>query len=148
VDHPISLLLIREYAVVRIGLMAYLGDTPSIATVEQVDSIDKSLELLANDNTDVAIVDLALLKPSGLSAIRQLLKVDPGIKIIVLSCNEREPFITQCIENGALGYLSLGCTQAELIEANPAQLTAYSPTTNPFAVPSSVGWLRSFSPFA
>jgi DNA-binding NarL/FixJ family response regulator len=114
---PLSVLVISEYAIVRLGVAAYLNEQPSIKSLRSVDSLTGALSLLANDNTEVLIVDLALLKPSGLSMISSLLKQDPGIKIVVLSRNEREPFITQCIENGALGYLSLGCTQSEMVEA-------------------------------
>ena len=116
-DSPISVLLISEYALIRLGVLAYLHNNAAIRCVEQVDSLSQAMLKLANHDIDVVIVDLSLLKLSGLSALQQLLKHDPGIKITVLSRNEKEPFITQCIENGALGYLSLRCTQDELIES-------------------------------
>lgn len=117
VDNPICVLLASEFPVVRLGVSAYLKDRSDMACQYQAESLQQAMDFLANNNTSVAIIDLSLLKPSGLADLRQLLKQDPGIKIIVLSRNEQEPFITQCIENGALGYLSLKCSQAELLEA-------------------------------
>jgi|GEM_PF-1996623 len=117
VDKPIAILLVSEFAVIRLGICAYLNDCAEITCQHQAQSLQHAFDYLTNHDADVAIVDLALLKPSGLSALRQLLKHDPGIKIIALSRNEKEPFITQCMENGALGYLSLKCSQDELIEA-------------------------------
>lgn len=116
-DQPISVLLISEYALVRLGVLAYLHDNAAIHCQSHVDSLTQAVLQLTENSIDVAIVDLALLKPSGLSALRQLLKHDPATKIIVLSRTEKEPFITQCMENGALGYLSLKCSKDELIEA-------------------------------
>lgn len=117
VDNPITVLQITGYAVVRYGIAAYLDGQPSIKQLHHVTSLDAAGQVLTDDEIDVAIVDLMLLKPSGLSAIRSLLKHDPGLKIIVLSRSEQEPFVTQSMENGALGYLSMRCTASELIEA-------------------------------
>lgn len=114
---PLSILVVSEYAIVRLGVAAHLADQPLIKTLRSVESLTSALSLLANDNIEVLIVDLALLKPSGLSMISSLLKQDPGIKIIVLSRNEQEPFITQSMDNGALGYVSMKCSQDELLEA-------------------------------
>lgn len=115
VDTPISILHITEYTVIQLGVAVYLKNTDY--TVRHSDSINGAVRMLADGDVDIVIIDLALLKPSGLAAIKVLLKHDPGLKIIVLSRNEREPFITQGIDNGALGYLSLRCTQDELIDA-------------------------------
>ena len=115
-DQAIAVLYISEYDLVASGLSAYLVDHPLIKFSGNADSIATAINMLA-EGCDVAIVDLTLLKASGLSDIKLLLKQDPGLKIIVLSRNEREPFITQSIENGALGYISLKCSQSELIEA-------------------------------
>lgn len=116
-DKFISILLASEFPLIRLGLSAYLKDLDDAACQYQAESLRQANDHLADNNADVAIIDLALLKPSGLSDLRQLLKQDPGLKIIVLSRSEKEPFITQCMENGALGYLSLKCSQEELIEA-------------------------------
>ncbi len=115
--NPISVLVISEYAIVRLGVAAYLNENPFVKSFRLAESMQEAQPVIQADDIDVVIVDLALLKLSGLSGIGMLLKQDPGIKIIVLSRNEKEPFITQCIEHGALGYISLRCGQGELIEA-------------------------------
>lgn len=117
VDKPISVLLASQFSVVRLGVITYLKDCLDIVCQHQVESLQQVAEQLTHANADVAIIDLSLLKPSGLADLRLLIKQDPGLKVIVLSRSEKEPFITQCMDNGALGYLSLKCTQAELIEA-------------------------------
>lgn len=115
--NPLSILMISEYSIVRLGVAAYLNANPLIQSLRSVESLQQAQSIIPEDNVDVMIVDLTLLKPSGLSTISTLLKQDPGIKIIVLSRNEQEPFITQCMENGALGYVSMKCSQDELLEA-------------------------------
>lgn len=118
VDTSISVLHITSYAVVQYGVAAYLDKQAFIRALHHVTSLDAAGQVLAGDDgVDVAIVDLMLLKPSGLSDIRSLLKGDPGLKIIVLSRSEQEPFVTQSMENGALGYVSMKCSADELIEA-------------------------------
>ena len=116
-DDTISILVISEYPVVRLGLSTYFHDKNTIASVWQVGSLSDATDLLKEQRIDVVIVDLGLLKPSGLSAIKGLLKQEPGIKIIVLSRSETEPFVTKCIENGALGFISLKIEPDEIMEA-------------------------------
>ena len=116
-DDKINVLVASEYILVRLGITTYLKTASKAYQVIQADSLSAAAAQFHDHSVDVAVVDLAIVKPSGLSAIKSLLKQDPAVKIIVLSRNEKEPFITKAIENGALGYISLKSDPIELIEA-------------------------------
>ena len=114
---PVNLLIVSEYPIVRLGVTSCLNGCTDVGSLVYAESLDQAVTALTGGSIDVVVIDLVILKPSGLSGIGTLLKHDPGIKIIVLSRHEKEPFITQCVEMGALGYVSLKSTAEELLEA-------------------------------
>jgi DNA-binding NarL/FixJ family response regulator len=80
VDKPISVLLASQFSVVRLGIVTYLKECTDVACKHQAESLQQAIERLIADNVDVAIIDLSLLKPSGLAELRLLIKQDPGLK--------------------------------------------------------------------
>lgn len=113
----INTLLACEYQIVCLGIAKYLENNDKVSVTHTVSTLSTLYSTLNKHQIDIAFVELALLKSSGLSAIKDILKLDPGLKIIVLSRNEKEPFISKCMELGALGYVSLKCQPQELFEA-------------------------------
>jgi DNA-binding NarL/FixJ family response regulator len=73
--------------------------------------------IIQQSSIDVLVIELSLLKTSGLMLIRELINLDPALRVLVMSRKEKEPFISKCIEYGALGYISLQCSVDELITA-------------------------------
>jgi two-component system invasion response regulator UvrY len=53
----------------------------------------------------------------GLEATRKLLRVDAELKIIALTVHVDEPYPSRLLEAGALGYLTKGCDEAEIVRA-------------------------------
>ena len=113
----INILLACEYQIVCLGIARYLEDNNKVAVTHTVSSLSKVYSTLKANQIDIAFIELTLLKSSGLTAIKDTLKIDPGLKIIVLSRNEKEPFISKCMEFGALGFVSLKCQPNELFGA-------------------------------
>ncbi len=77
----LSILLASEFPVVRFGMSAYLSDRNDMACLHRAESLQQTVDYLANEKADVAIIDLSLLKPSGLAELRQLLKQDVAARI-------------------------------------------------------------------
>ena len=53
----------------------------------------------------------------GLEATRRCLRVDPDLKVIILTMHEREPFPSQFMNIGAHGYLTKGADVNEMVRA-------------------------------
>lgn len=113
----VNLLLVSELPLLLTGMMSCLQAQPFVAHLYQASSLAAAFDIIKSEQIDVAAVELSLLKPSGLSAIRSLLRSAPALRLIVLSRREVEPFVTHCMEEGALGYLSLRSQPAELLAA-------------------------------
>lgn len=113
----IHIVLVCEYQIVCLGLAQYISTHNELDVIGHALSLEQLSAVILKKRVDVALVELALLKRSGLSAIRDIHKIDAGIKVLVISRDEKEPFVSKCVENGALGYVSLKCEPQELIQA-------------------------------
>ena len=114
---PTNILLACEYEVVGLGIAKYLEDQSNAFRIYPASTLEALYSTLTAHPINIAFIELALLKSTGLNAITDILKSVPPLKIIVLSRNEKEPFISQCMELGTLGYVSLKCQPEELLEA-------------------------------
>lgn len=75
-----------------------------------------SLKELANREFDFAVIDLRLLGESGLTAISELKKQNPDIRIVVLTGYASVATAVEAVKLGALNYLHKPAS-CELIEA-------------------------------
>ncbi len=66
---------------------------------------------------DVAVVDISLPLLNGLDASRQILKVNPAVKIIILTMHSEPTFVTEAFRIGVSGYVLKQSVGAELVLA-------------------------------
>lgn len=82
-----------------------LAREPGMTVVATVAGGHDAIELLKHANVDIALVDLRMPGMSGIESIRELRRVSPNTKSIVLSSFESDEEIYQAVEAGASGYL-------------------------------------------
>lgn len=66
---------------------------------------------------DVAIVDISLPLLNGLDASRQILKLNPSVKIIILTMHAEPTFVTEAFRIGVSGYVLKQSVGSELVLA-------------------------------
>jgi DNA-binding NarL/FixJ family response regulator len=99
------ILIVDDHPVVREGLSSMLTREPGVIVVATVAGGRAAIELLKNVDVDIALVDLRMPGMSGIESIRELRRVSPKTKSIVLSSFESDEEIYQAVEAGARGYL-------------------------------------------
>jgi DNA-binding NarL/FixJ family response regulator len=65
----------------------------------------------------VAIVDFELPSANGLDTAREILKVSPTTKVIILSSHTQEFYITEALQLGVSGYVLTTRTADELLRS-------------------------------
>jgi DNA-binding NarL/FixJ family response regulator len=114
---PITLLLAEDHTIVREGLRALLQTEKDIAIVGEASNGREALVLARRLCPDVVLMDLAMPLLNGLEATRQIRKILPGAKVIILSAHSDDAYVEQAIASGATGYLLKQTSAHTLSEA-------------------------------
>jgi DNA-binding NarL/FixJ family response regulator len=102
---PITVLLADDHSVVREGLRVLLEAEGDIEVVGEAETGRQAVQLTRELLPSVVVMDIAMPLLNGLEASRQILKVLPATKILVLSAHGDDEYVEQVIELGAAGYL-------------------------------------------
>ena len=102
----ISVLLVDDHAIVRMGFRMLLDTTPDIRVIGEADSGEQALDLYAALRPDVVVMDLTMPGMGGLEAVKRLLSFDRDARILALSAHEDASHPRRVLKAGAFGYLS------------------------------------------
>jgi two-component system NarL family response regulator len=112
----IRILVADDHAVVRTGLISYLGSHKHLEIVgEAVNGLDAIAQARAV-LPDLILMDLDMPKLNGLSATEMIHRKNPNIKILILSANPLKDHWLRISKSGASGCLSKRTPMPELIE--------------------------------
>ncbi len=103
--NPIRVLLIDDSPIIRLGLRSALEDYADITIVAEAGSAADGLAAVAKHKPDVVLLDLHLPDKSGLQVCRELLKLRPQTKVLVLTSSSNERNVQEALSAGARGYL-------------------------------------------
>jgi two-component system invasion response regulator UvrY len=113
----ISVVLVDDHELVRTGFRMILSRQPGIEIVGEAADGEQGLALLRSAKPDVALVDVHMPKLSGIELTDRAKKSKLATRIVILTVVSESPFPKRLIEAGASGYLTKGCTAAELVRA-------------------------------
>jgi two-component system, chemotaxis family, chemotaxis protein CheY len=88
----------------RMFLKDLLEITNHEIVAEAADGLE-AIEKFKSTRPDIVLLDLAMPKMDGLSAIREIKKVDENAKIILATASGNLNTINECIEAGAVTYI-------------------------------------------
>lgn len=113
----IKILLVDDHQILRDGLRALLESEPDISVVAETGRGMEAVTLAGQFKPDIVVIDLGLPDINGLEAIRQILKADHTVRIIVLSMHTQRDFVLQAIEAGCDGYVPKSTAHTSLLQA-------------------------------
>ena len=101
----ITVLLADDHTVVREGLRLVLEVEKDIRVVAEARNGREAVELAKKLRPDVVVMDIAMPVLNGFEATRQIAKVSPPTKTLILSAHSDDEYIDQMMAIGATGYL-------------------------------------------
>ena len=113
----VKVALIDDHPIVRQGLRNLLQTEPSLSVVSEADDGIAGVELVLRARPDVLIVDLMMPGLNGLDLIRQVLKSQPKLRILVLSMQSADSYVVEALDCGAAGYVLKETGPSEIIQA-------------------------------
>jgi DNA-binding NarL/FixJ family response regulator len=111
------ILIADDHDVVRSGLHAILGNQPGWEVVAEAEDGKRAVELAAQTQPNVAILDYQLPIMNGIEATREIRALQPGTEVLIFTMHESEPLIRELLEAGARGYLLKSDARRFLIAA-------------------------------
>ena len=110
-------LLADDHAMVRRGLRHILDAQPDLEVVAEAGDGRRALAIALNDDIDLAVLDVAMPRMTGLQAARQVVKQRPHIKVLMLSMHDNEQYFFEALVAGASGYVLKSAADRDLIVA-------------------------------
>src|SRR2546423_13915202 len=101
----ISVLLVDDHTVVRQGLRALLAAEEDMEVVGEAENGRQAVMLARKTPPDVVVMDVAMPLLNGLEATRQILKLVPTAKVLVLTSYGDDECVHKLMQAGAVGYL-------------------------------------------
>ena len=102
---PIRVLLIDDSPIIRLGLRSALEDFTDIVIVGEAGNAADGVAAVVQHKPDVVLLDLHLPDKSGFHACRELLKLRPQTRVLILTSNSNERNVQEAMSAGAQGYL-------------------------------------------
>jgi DNA-binding NarL/FixJ family response regulator len=110
---PLRILLVHRHSLVLHALKA-LVEGHGFQVAGQSDRAGAG-SMAESVGPDVAIVDFDLPSANGLDTAREILRVSPSTKVIILSSHIQEFYITEALRLGVSGYVLTTRTADELL---------------------------------
>lgn len=113
----IKVLLVDDHVLVRAGIREMLQEVKGISVVGEAGTGSEGIELARRLNPDLIVLDLKLPDQNGLEVTQKILRLNPEIKILIVSGIINDLFLFRLLEAGARGYITKEAKSEELIQA-------------------------------
>ncbi len=113
----IRVLIVDDHTIVRQAFRSRLSREEDIQIVGEADNGRQAVLLARKLTPDVVLMDIAMPLMNGLEATRQILKLLPTCKVLVVTMYADEESAQQMRAAGAMGYVTKQSSAAELVKA-------------------------------
>jgi two-component system response regulator NreC len=121
-DRTISIFLADDHTIVRQGLAKLIEAEPNFKVIGEAEDGRQAVSKVERLNPDIVIMDIAMPLLNGIEATRQIKKLSPQTKVIILSMHSHDRYISELISIGASGYLLKDSTGGEIVKAISAAI--------------------------
>src|SRR5919108_5160141 len=110
----IRVVLADDHTLFRAGIRSLLSELEDVVVVGEAAEGHAALELIATQQPDVALLDIAMSGLSGLEVATRLAELGSPVRVIILSMHANEEYVLQALRAGAAGYVLKGARTPEL----------------------------------
>lgn len=127
------ILLADDHALVRRGLRLILDAEPDLTVVAEAADGAEAIAECAGTEVDLAILDIAMPRMTGLQAAREMSRRFPAVRTLILSMYDNEQYLFEALKAGASGYVLKSVADRDLLNAVRAAMRG-----EPFLYPAAV----------
>ena len=112
-----KIMIVDDHALVRRGLAHVVRASFPEAEVFEAENSDEGLEFMRSEHVEIALVDVRMPEPDGLSLLHDIKAEWPDVPVIMLTSFDHAPYVKQALAEGAAGYLLKDATPEDLEQA-------------------------------
>jgi DNA-binding NarL/FixJ family response regulator len=111
------ILLADDHALVRRGVRLILENEPDLTVVAEAGNGSEAVDLARAHDVDLAVLDVAMPRMTGLQAAREISRRSPAPRILLLSMYDSDQYFFEALKAGACGYVLKSVADRDLVEA-------------------------------
>lgn len=112
----LRILLADDHGIFRQGVKALLEREGFRVDGEAADG-HTAIQMAAQLTPDVVVVDLAMPLLNGLDAAREIIRVSPRTRTILLTMHAEDPYVARALQAGIRGYVLKSQAAEDLVQA-------------------------------
>jgi len=116
-NKKIRILLADDHSVVRQGFRLILSSQPDIEVIGEACNGREAVELAAQLQPDVVVMDVAMPELNGIEATRRIGEAASRTRVLALSMHKEAVYVREILRAGARGYLLKDSIDNDLISA-------------------------------
>jgi DNA-binding NarL/FixJ family response regulator len=113
----VRILIADDHGIVRSGLKLLIDRQPDMEVVAEAEDGVEALEKALSEKPNLAILDVAMPRMTGLQATHEIKKQAPDVQVLILSMHEDERYLFEALRAGAAGYVLKRAADTDLVDA-------------------------------
>lgn len=113
----LHILIADDHGIVRAGLRMLLDRQEGMHVVAEAEDGVVAVERALAERPDIAILDVAMPRMTGLQATRRIREQAPEVNVLLLSMHDDERYLFEALKAGAAGYVLKRAADQDLVEA-------------------------------
>ncbi len=110
-------MLVDDHDLVRTGIKRILDDVSGIKVVAEARTGEEAVKLGRQLQPHVVLMDVKMPGIGGFEATRKLLRINPDMKVLIVTICNNDLYPARLLQVGAAGYLTKGATMEEMVQA-------------------------------
>ena len=104
-NNPVKVAIADDHALFRAGVKTALSTKKDVELVAEAENGMQLLNLLKHIEPDVILLDIQMPIMDGIATLPEIRKINPNVKVIILSMHNDHSMISKLMEIGANSYL-------------------------------------------
>lgn len=114
---PLTVMIVDDQAIVRLGFQALLDSQPDISVVATAADGSEAVRLAAALRPDVVLMDVRMPIMGGIDATRAIQEMPAPPKVLILTTFDLDEYVYDALRAGASGFLLKDATPESILDA-------------------------------
>ena len=112
-----KVLIVDDHPAVREALAIRISKLPDLEVCGEAADQVRALQLVAEQQPDIAVIDISLKQGNGLELIKRIKSAGAAVRMLVWSMHGESLYAERALRAGAMGYITKEQAMSQMIQA-------------------------------